>query len=354
MNKFFRLGAAFAALTLTGAGCFGGGSTAITTGGVWQTSDSGKTWESTAAVPTATGISSLEGVDVTTFAIDPQDSSAIYAGTVANGMFYSLDSGASWQRPEEALARAGAVVGIAVSSKDVCTYFVAKTDRVMKTADCGRTFATGSYIESQAKDTISAMALDWYDPNIVWLGTTAGDVIRSTDGGNSWSTVTRTDTAVTSLAISGADSRIVLVGTKTSGMVRTEDSGATWVKYEKILNRDYKSSDRVYGFAQNADGTTLVMNTQYGLLVSKDKGLTWTPMSLISASGEVRIYSVAIAPGNGDIVYYGTDSTVNRSTSGGSAWTTSELPSTRAANALLVDPEDDAHVYLGSAAVSTK
>lgn len=354
MNKIFKFGAAFAVLALTGAGCFGGSSTAITTGGVWQSADSGKTWEATSVVPTATGTSSLEGVDVTTFAIDPQDTSAIYAGTVANGMFYSLDSGASWQRPEEALAKTGAIIAIAVSSKDVCTYFVAKADRVMKTIDCGRTFETGSYIESQAKDTVAAMALDWYDPNIVWIGTTAGDVIRSTDGGSSWSTVTRTDTAVTSLAISGADSRIVMVGTKTSGMVRTEDSGATWVKYEKILNKDYKSSDRVFGFAQSKDGMVAVMNTQYGLLVSKDKGLTWTPMSLISASGEVRIYSVAISPTNGDVIYYGTDSAVNRSTSGGGAWTTSELPSTRAANALLVDPTDDTHVYLGSATVASK
>lgn len=353
MNKLFRLGAAFAALTLTGAGCFGGGSTAVTSGGIWQSADAAKLWEQTATVPTATGTSSLENVDVTTFAVDPQDSSAIYAGTVANGMFYSLDSGASWQRPEESLVNSGAIIAVAVSSKDVCTYFVAKEDRVMKTDDCGRTFDTGVYIESQAKTTISAMALDWYDPKIVWIGNTAGDVIRSVDGGGSWSTITRTESSVTALAISGADSRIVFVGTKTSGLQRSEDSGATWVSFEKIL-KDYKSSDRVYGFAQNSNGTTIVMNTQYGLLVSKDQGATWSGVSLISASGEVRIYSVAVAPDNGDVIYYGTDSTVNRSTSGGSAWTTSELPSTRAAMALLVDPEDSTHVYLGSATVATK
>ena len=353
MNKLFRLGAAFAALTLTGAGCFGGGSSAVTSGGIWQSTDATKSWEQSAVVPTATGTSSLANVDVTAFAIDPQDSSVIYAGTVANGMFYSLDDGASWQRPEEALANSGAIVAIAVSSKDVCTYFVAKEDRVMTTDDCGRTFTTGAYVESRAKESVTAMALDWYDPKIVWIGTSAGDVIRSVDGGGSWSTITRTDSAVTALAISGADSRIVFVGTKTSGLQRSEDSGATWVSLEKTLN-DYKSSDRVYGFAQNKDGSTIVMNTQYGLLVSKDKGATWSGVSLISASGEVRIYSVAVAPDNGDVIYYGTDSTVNRSTSGGSAWTTSELPSTRAAMALLVDPTDNTHVYLGSGTVTKK
>ncbi len=353
MNKLFQGGALFAVLTVMGAGCFGGGSTAVTSGGVWQSADGAKSWTQTAAVPTATGVSSLADVDVTVFALDPQDSSAMYAGTAANGVFYSLDSGASWQRPEEELARKGAVIGVAVSAKDVCTYFVAKEDRVMKTEDCGRTFATGIYVESQAKVSVTAMALDWYDPKIVWIGTSVGDVIRSVDGGASWATVARSESAVTAIAISGADSRIVFVGTKISGMSRSTDGGTTWTSFEKTL-KDYSASDRVFGFAQNANGSTVVMNTQYGLLVSQDKGVTWTALSLISASGEVRIYSVAIAPEDGDIIYYGTNSTVNRSTSGGNAWTTSELPSTRGATALLIDPANTAHVYLGSGTVEKK
>lgn len=352
MNKFLSLGAVTSAILLTGAGCFGGG-TVATTGGIWQSIDAGKTWTQTSAVPTATAISSLSDVDITAFAIDPQDPSAIYAGSAANGMFYSLDSGASWQRPEESTVRSGAIVGIAVSSKDVCTYFVAKADRVLRTTDCGRTFNTGSYVESQAKSTIAALSIDWYDPNTVWIGTTAGDVIRSVDAGASWTTVTRIDDAVTSLVVSNADSRIVLVGTKTRGMSRTTDGGVTWVNFEKTL-KDYKASDRTFGFAQTKDGMTVVMNTQYGLLMSKDKGATWSGVSLISASGEVKIYSVALAPDNGDVLYYSTDSTMNRSTSGGTAWTTSDLPSSRVGGAILVDPTDNTHVYLGSLTVEKK
>ncbi len=347
MKKLLRVSAAFAAVTLMGAGCFGGSSTIPTSGGVWESMDAGKTWQQIAAVPTATGVGSLSDVNVTSFAIDPQDDSAIYAGTVANGVFYSLDSGASWQRPEEPLARTGAVVSLAVSSKDVCTYFVAKTDRIMKTEDCGRNFNTETYVETRTDEAITAMALDWYDPNVLWIGNTAGDVIRSLDGGTSWTTVTHLDNKVTALAISNADSRIILVGTKTNGLVRTEDGGANWVNYEKTL-KDYKASDRVYGFAQNADGSVAIMNTQYGLLVSKDKGTTWTGVSLISSSGEVEIQSLAVAPDNGDLIYYGTSNTLNRSTSGGSAWTTTELPTSRAAGALLIDPNDSSHIYLGS------
>ncbi len=352
MNKILHGSAAVAALVLMGAGCFGGGGSAVTAGGVWQSTDSGKTWEQTAAVPTATGVSSLSDVDVTAFAIDPQDSSAIYAGTLENGVFYSLDAGESWQRPEEVEARSGHVVGIGVSSEDVCTYFVAKSDRVMKTEDCGRSFDTEVYVESSSDVSITAMALDWYDPSIVWLGTSSGNVIRSVDGGGSWTTMTRLDDDVTALLISNADSRIVFAGTKTNSMNRSTDSGVTWTNFEKTL-KDFKSSDRVYGFAQNGDGSLILMNTKYGLLSSSDNGVTWSGISLISSSGEVRIYGLAVAPESSDIIYYATDSTLNRSTSAGSAWTTSELPSTRAGFALMVDPDDSAHVYLGSATVDT-
>ncbi len=352
MNNNVKFFAVFATVVLMGAGCFGGGGTAVTSGGIWQSADAGKSWTQTAAVPTATGVSSLADVDVTAFAIDPQDSSTVYAGTLENGMFYSLDGGESWQRPEEPLARSGYVVGIGVSAKDVCTVFVAKADRVMKTENCGRTFEIESYVESASEVTITAMALDWYDPEIVWIGTSAGNVIRSLDGGASWTTMTRLDDEVTSLAISNTDSRIVLAGTKSSGMNRSTDSGVTWTNFEKTL-KDFKSSDRVYGFAQNANGSLVIMNTKYGLLSSKDQGLTWSGMSLISSSGEVRIYGLAIAPDSSDIIYYATSSTVNRSTTGGSAWTTSELPTTRAGYVLAIDPEDSMHIYLGSAGVDT-
>ncbi len=93
------------------------------------------------------------------------------------------------------------------------------------------------------------------------------------------------------------------------------------------------------------------MNTQYGLLVSKDRGATWTGVSLISSGGEVKIYSVAVAPDNGDVIYYGTSNTLNRSISGGSAWTTTALPTSRAAGAMLVMPGNDANVVLGSSAI---
>lgn len=344
-----RLAAFAAVLVLTGAGCLSS-KTPSTVGGVWQSSDGGETWEATNALPSATGVGSIAQADVTAVEIDPSDASAVYIGTTGNGMLASIDGGQSWMRPEEEQLRSGRVIGIEVDPRDVCTYYVMKTDRVLKTEDCGRSFNDSAYVETGTDENLTAMMLDWYNPSVLWLGNTAGDVMRSSDGGKTWSTVYRVKGDITSMAMSNADSRIILVGTKNSGLYRTTDAGTTWIEYEDAL-KDFKESDKVLGFAQTADGSTVVMNSDYGLLVSKDQGFTWGAVPLLTARGEVEILALAVAPTNGDVIVYGTNSTIYRSTSGGSAWDTNELPSGRAAGVLAVNPENENLMILGTVAL---
>ncbi len=346
-------------LVLTGAGCLGGGgSTAKAgTGGVWGSANAGKTWVAMNTLPTASGVSTISGVDVLALERDPQNVNAIYAGTKTSGLLYSLDGGTSWQRPPEEkgleLVRSGAVLDVEVDPRSVCTYFVLKADRLMKTESCGRIFDVETYVETRTDERITSLALDWYNPDNVWLGTTAGDVIRSTDGGDTWTTLQRLKDDVTAIEISNADSRVVVVGTARNSIFRSPDGGATWVELEDQFD-DFKKADRVAGFAQTADGKTMVMNSDFGLLKSADSGATWTPLALVTAQGEVKIYAFSVALNDGNTIVYGTDSTFYRSTSGGSSWTTEELPTSRAASALLFAPTDANSILLGLQAIEKK
>jgi photosystem II stability/assembly factor-like uncharacterized protein len=345
-------------LTLVGAGCLGGGSNVKTgTGGVWSSLNGGKSWSAKNTLVTATALSSISGADILSLERDPSNANVLYAGTKESGLLYSLDGGASFQRPPEEtqfdLVRKGAILDIAVDPKDPCTFYVLKSDRLMKTESCGRTFDTETYVETRTNEELTALALDWYNSENVWLGTTAGDVIRSTDGGNNWATLNRVKDEVTALLISNADSRIILVGTARNSLYRTTDSGATWTSLEKDL-RDFKKADRVSGFAETADGKTVIMNTAYGLLKSEDNGATWKGLTLVTAEGEVKIFTMGVAPTDGDVIVYGTDSTFYRSTNGGSSWTTQELPTSRAASVILFDPEDANSMLLGVQAIEKK
>ena len=347
--KISKLLVGVASFALIGAGCLGGGSSAGPDGGPWATVDGGANWTGLHSLPSASGVGSINGVNVTSIEIDPTDTSAYYMGTEANGLLYSYDSGASWMRPEDGEARTGAVLGAEVDPRDVCTIYVLKTQRILKSTDCARTF-TSMYVETRTDETLTSFVLDWYNPDILWVGSSSGDVIRSLDAGSSWTTVTRLKSDIMAVAVGNNDSRVILVGTKSSGLFRSSDSGATWVEYKDQL-KDFKSSSNVYGFTQTDDGTTLVMNTKYGLLVSKDSGFTWASLSLISGSGDVRAWSVTVDPKDDSVMYYGTEGVFYQSDNGGQSWQTTDFPSARAPKAMVVDSENRSRVIVGFASI---
>ena len=89
------------------------------------------------------------------------------------------------------------------------------------------------------------------------------------------------------------------------------------------------------------------MSSEFGILKSTDSGFSWAAVPLVTASNEVTVRAIGVAPKNGDVIYYGTDSTFYRSTSGGSAWSTTDLPSSRGASVIHVDAGNEANIFLG-------
>jgi photosystem II stability/assembly factor-like uncharacterized protein len=270
----------------------------------------------------------------------------MYVGSQTNGLFYSLDGGESWLRPEDKTATTGSILAIEVDPKNICTYYVLKADRLLKTTTCGREFDNEAYVETRSDSTLTALAIDWYNSKSVLLGTSEGDVLRSMDGGQTWSAIERANNAITSIAISNADSRIILVGTKSHGPQRTTDAGVTWTDEKKSL-ADFDKSEKVYGFSQTSDGSRVLMHSGYGLMYSDDNGATWNPIALVTSEAEVTVKAAAISPKDKNVMYYATSNAFYASTSAGSAWSTANLPSVAAASVIHVDVGDPSRIFLG-------
>lgn len=349
MSKSLSSLAAVSLLLVMGAGCLSlGGSKTPTAavGGVWLSDSVGESWASKSTLLTATGNSSINGLDILSFEQDPSDASVLYVSTKTSGLFFSLDGGESWQRPEDKMVSTGTILEIEVDPKNVCTYFVLKADRLLKTTTCGREFDNEAYVETRAEESLTALAIDWYNPKTLYLGTSRGDVLRSLDGGATWTAIDRVDSDVTDLAVSNADSRIVLVGTKSRGVYRTMDGGATWTELKEQFAKLNKAKN-IYGFSQTKDGSRVLVRSGYGLMYSDDNGTTWSPIALVTDAAEVSVRAAAISPTNKDEMYYATTTTFYASTSGGKAWSTANLPSTRAASAIHVDAGNPKRLFLG-------
>jgi photosystem II stability/assembly factor-like uncharacterized protein len=288
-------------------------------------------------------------LDILTIEQDPSDASALYIGSKTSGLFYSLDSGDSWLRPEEKLASSGSVLAVEVDPRNVCTYYILKADRLLKTTTCGRDFDIETYVETRTDEALTALAIDWYNPNTLLIGTTQGDIIRSLDAGATWTAVYRARNPIVELMVSNADSRIVLAGTASDGIFRSADGGTTWGSLEENL-KAFANSDKVLGISQTADGSRLLLRSSFGLMISDDQAITWKGLRLVTAAGG-GISAAEVAPENKDLIYYSAGATFYTSTSGGDAWSTSSLPSIRPASLIHVDEGNGERIYLGVMAI---
>lgn len=346
---FGRLTIIAGALLFLGAGCIsfssGGGANAGADGGVFKTADRGDAWLQKTAIPTTTGEKrAISNVNVVTIVQDPQDPNAIYIGTTDNGMFYTYDGGESWLQPAQ-LSR-GRVPSIAVDAKDKCTIYAAVENKLLKSEDCSRTWAT-TYLDARLDKLTSSVAVDFYNPKVLWVANNAGDLLRSGDAGGSWTNVRSFQNPIMKLALNASDSRRLYVATKSEGVWRSDDGGSNWVDMSESY-KEFNGSNEFYDMAVGvSDAATIVLATKYGLLRSTDNGIKWDDIELLTPPGTTLIYSVAIDPKDTNNVYYGTSTTFYRSPNGGVNWVPKKLPSSRTATALMVDRMNQNQLYLG-------
>jgi photosystem II stability/assembly factor-like uncharacterized protein len=214
-----------------------------------------------------------------------------------------------------------------------------------------RTVDEETYIETRPEVSVLKVTVDWFDSNILWLGLSNGDVLKSENKGKDWRTMMVSGREVSEILISNTDSRQVLVSTFNGGIKRTTDGGATW--NEVIFPEQLASMETVYNMTQNPNSSVVIAVTSYGLLRSTDFGQTWEALQLLTSPSEVTIRSAAIDPVDSNKIYYATPGTFYHTVDGGTTWQTQKLFTARDTRAILIDPSDTAVLYIG-AAVATQ
>jgi photosystem II stability/assembly factor-like uncharacterized protein len=160
-----RLLVACGAIVLLGQGCLGGTAKGPTgpDGGIFKTGDRGVTWaQKRVLIEGAKGVSIGDDA-VTSFAFDPQDHSAVYAGTETRGLLSSLDGGDSWQASK---GLRGRVEAVAVDPKDKCTVYATQGNKVWKTVTCGRDWVQ-AWFDPKTDKVIRRVTVDWFNPCII-------------------------------------------------------------------------------------------------------------------------------------------------------------------------------------------
>jgi len=342
-----KLVLAAASLLLVGQGCIqitGTPGAKGTDGGIFRSGDRGTNWTQKSSIASVGQPRSFAGNNVTTVAFDPSDKRAVYAGT-ESGLFFSYDGGDSWQ----GASTLGAVnvASVAVSPSEKCVVYVGTGNRVMRTRDCSRTWEN-VYFDPRPDTRVVSVKIDHANASTVFAATNKGDFLKSFDAGASWSPIHRFDAEVRHVLMTAGDANTMYAATKGKGLWKTTDGGATWTDLSPGMGAFAGALDNLMVAEDVARGNSVIVASNYGLLRTVDGGATWQPLTLLTPPGSTVIYSLAVSPKDSNFIAYGTVNTLYRSIDGGGKWTTTKMPTTRAATTLLIDPVNDATIFMGT------
>jgi hypothetical protein len=198
---------------------------------------------------------------VSAVVVDPRDPAHVLVGAANGGVWESRDRGASWT-PRTDFAATLAVGALAFDPRTPSTVY------------CGT--GEGNW---------------WW-----WLG--AG-ILRSTDGGTTWSTLCTAPfvgQGFYDLMVDPADGRHLLAGT-TGGLYVSTDGGATWTQRRAVTTWSLSIAP--------AGGATaeILAACRDGLWQSTNGGTTWGAVTLPGGPGTFDRLAVAIASSNPAVAY---------------------------------------------------
>jgi photosystem II stability/assembly factor-like uncharacterized protein len=318
-----------------------------TGGGVWKTIDGGINWEPiTDASVFGTG-------SVGAIGLSDSDPNTIYVGmgespirgnvSHGDGVYKSTDAGKTWQRV--GLEDTRQISRIRVHPKNPDVVYVAAQGHVwapnaergiFRSKDGGKTWQKVFYRSDKAG--ASDLVMDPTNANILYAGFwevyrkpwtlesggAGSGIFKSTDGGDTWSEITRNaglpkgTIGIVGITASAAnpDRLWAIIEAEDGGVFRSDNGGKTWTKTNEQRNLRQRAwyYSRIYADPKNAD-TVYVLNT--GFYKSNDGGKTFTGISVPHGDN----HDLWIAPDDPNRMINSNDGGANVSFNGGKSWT---------------------------------
>jgi photosystem II stability/assembly factor-like uncharacterized protein len=210
--------------------------------------------------------------------------------------------------------------------------------------------------------SIDSILIDPRNTRVIYAGawavvnTERGGVFKSEDGGENWKLLEQTKgLSVRCLAMAPEDPNLIIAGSasedrKLNGAFRSADAGRTW---ERITPEGDAEIHNVESIAIDAkDPSVIYAGTFHLPWKTTDGGTTWKPTGY-KATGMIDdsdIFGISVDPSDPSLIYMNACSGIYRSNSRGEKW--AKLPgipfSARRTYALLPDPADPKVIFAGT------
>ena len=320
-------------------------------GGVWKTTDAGRTW-----VPLFDGQPTQS---IGALAVAPSDPRVVYAGSgeglqrpdlsVGDGLYASHDAGATWTHL--GLRSGQQIAKIAIDPHDPKRIYVAvlghpygsNSERgLYRSTDGGVTFAhvldrgpdAGAFDVTLAPgDGRTLYATLWSARWPPWMAfgslqrpASGSGVYKSSDGGTTWTQLTDGLPTVADrigrceIAVAPNDPRRLYAAVdahRGGGIYRSDDAGATW-RRTNAEDRITERGDDLANLAVDPHDRNVVWFTNTSTYRSSDGGVSFTAIK--GAPGGDDYHALWIAPGDSNVIALGSDQGATISLNGGATW----------------------------------
>lgn len=319
-------------------------------GGIYYSENGGETWEHTVIEENRFLMVSL---DILSLAVHPGNSDILYLGAKKEGLYKSYSRGRSWYQItgiEKNISDGADVYDIAIDPQNPDRIYLAvkqnKKGRVFRSENSGESWEE-VYVIADKKHIVSKVAIDNYNPSVIYIGTTEGGFLKSEDCGKTWQIVKWFEDAVSEIAINSQDTQEIYVGLSHSGVYKTNDKGGVWSSLEENLE-EFDGGKEVSAIAIDPrNQNTIYIGSLYGLLVSGDKGLNWRAAETVASRELTPVLLLILGSDGVSQIFYGADSVLYRSLDGGENWTVRQLPTNRKIKEIVIDPQNSDLIYVG-------
>ena len=306
------------------------------------------------------------GGDVFDAAVSTVDSNIALAGLAPGGSFggtlyRSTDGGNTWS---EVPALDGTSVFDIEFAADGTAYLGTQAS-IWKSTDGGLSWAVLN-LGIGANDEVFDVALDPSNPSTLWagiedaLGLQPENIIRSTDGGATWTDRTPPHAAPLSgrgVAVDPGDSNTVIAvfgGDFGGGEVWVStDGGDSWMDRSAGLPGNPMNAVVYDGTRLLVGGGLLFGSQLVGLYESTDLGATWTPLH--DGTWPILVVEdIAVDPSDSARIFVAIDGGgVNRTTDGGATWEISiGGTAALAGRSLRLAPGNPSELFLGTSSLA--
>ncbi len=326
-------------------------------GGFFRSSDLGESWEKKNILYTIGDSTAVfNRSNINKIILDYNDEQAIYLASNNDGILYSYNQGEGWFN---SLYGKGRVNDLVIDPNNKCLIYAALHNTIYKTNDCSRHWSA-IYFETGENEFITSLNINYNNSNIIYAGTSAGDLLKSNNAGISWNVIKRFENSINKILIQNiAGQDIIYIATQSAGIYKSNNNDSVWTNLmdlevimtetedtEPIIFKEVRDSKVALDIELDKSvGDGLIYANKIGIFRLLD-GLKWQQLKLLTAPNEEKVYDIIVNKDNGSEIIYITSSALYHSLDNGFNWQVKSLPSSQKPGELKFSP-DGKYIYLG-------